>query len=120
MPKRNAKTAPPRTRAAKHKPAPDEKAPGSGAGLTGSIRSLAGQMFDLAGAAVDASLGVGGLLVRDPSQRKDLARAGRFLRGVRERGAQQEEYDEAGNHEGPAFRTRWKRTPRAHERPGRG
>ena len=53
--------------------------------LTGSIRSLAGQMMGIAGAAVDASLGVGGLLVRDPKQRKDLARAGSFLRGVRER-----------------------------------
>lgn len=55
------------------------------ASLTGSIRSLAGQVLDIAGAAVDASFGVGGLLVRDPSRRKELARAGRFLRGVRER-----------------------------------
>jgi hypothetical protein len=53
--------------------------------LTGSIRSLAGQMMGIAGAVADASLGVGGLLVRDPKQRKDLAKAGSFLRGVRER-----------------------------------
>jgi transcriptional regulator with XRE-family HTH domain len=53
--------------------------------LTGSIRSLAGQMMGIAGAAVDASLGVGGLLVRDPAQRRQLAKAGSFLRGVRER-----------------------------------
>jgi transcriptional regulator with XRE-family HTH domain len=70
-------------RSASRKPKPEPAAPM--AGLTGSIRSLAGQMFDLAGAAVDASLGVGGLLVRDPDQRKELARAGRFLRSVRER-----------------------------------
>jgi transcriptional regulator with XRE-family HTH domain len=57
----------------------------AGATLTGSIRSLAGQVMDLAGAAVDASLGVGGLLARDPTRRKDLARAGNFLRKVRER-----------------------------------
>jgi hypothetical protein len=55
------------------------------AALTGSIRSLAGQVLDLAGAAVDASFGVGGLVTRDPKRRKDLARAGHFLRGVRER-----------------------------------
>ena len=53
--------------------------------LTGSIRSFAGQVMDMAGAAVDASLGVGGLLLRDPTQRKALAGAGRFLRGMRER-----------------------------------
>jgi transcriptional regulator with XRE-family HTH domain len=79
---------------AKRKPAPARKAqPARSAtpimdgasSLTGSIRSLAGQMMGIAGAAVDASLGVGGLLVRDPKQRKDLARAGSFLRGVRER-----------------------------------
>ncbi len=52
--------------------------------LTGSIRNLAGQVIDIAGAAVDASLGVGGLLARDAIQRKDLARAGAFLRKVRE------------------------------------
>jgi len=54
-------------------------------GLTGSIRNLAGQMIDIAGAAVDASLGMGGLLARDASQRRDLARAGAFLRRVREK-----------------------------------
>jgi len=80
---------------AKRKPAPGRrKASAAGSAtpimdtassLTGSIRSLAGQMMGIAGAAVDASLGVGGLLVRDPKQRKDLARAGSFLRGVRER-----------------------------------
>jgi len=79
---------------AKRKPVPGRrKAPAGSAtpimdtasSLTGSIRSLAGQMMGIAGAAVDASLGVGGLLVRDPKQRKDLARAGSFLRGVRER-----------------------------------
>jgi transcriptional regulator with XRE-family HTH domain len=53
-------------------------------GFTGSIRSLAGQMMGLAGAAVDASLGVGGLLARDPKQRRELARTGSFLRRVRE------------------------------------
>jgi transcriptional regulator with XRE-family HTH domain len=52
--------------------------------LTGSIRTLAGQVIDIAGAAVDASFGVGGLLARDAIQRKDLARAGAFLRRVRE------------------------------------
>jgi transcriptional regulator with XRE-family HTH domain len=52
--------------------------------LTGSIRTLAGQVIDIAGAAVDASFGVGGLLARDAIQRKDLARAGAFLRKVRE------------------------------------
>src|SRR5258708_1764242 len=41
--------------------------------------------MDLAGAAVDASLGGGGLLARDPGQRKDLAHAGSFLRAVREK-----------------------------------
>ena len=66
------------------KPATPPEA-GTPASLSGSIRSLAGQMMDFAGAAVDASLGVGGLLVRDPGNRRDLARAGRFLRGVRER-----------------------------------
>jgi len=39
----------------------------------------------IAGAAMDASFGVGGLLTRDPKRRKDLAKAGSFLRGVRER-----------------------------------
>jgi hypothetical protein len=58
---------------------------GADSGLTGSIRSFAGQMMDLAGAAVDASLGVGGLLLRDPKQRQALAGAGRFLRNMRER-----------------------------------
>lgn len=53
-------------------------------GLTGSIRTLAGQMMDIAGAAVDTSLGVGGLLARDANARRNLARAGNFLRGVRE------------------------------------
>jgi transcriptional regulator with XRE-family HTH domain len=53
--------------------------------LTGSIRSLVGQMIDIAGAAADASLGVGGLIARDAGQRRDLARAGAFLRRVRER-----------------------------------
>ena len=52
--------------------------------LTGSIRSIAGQVMDIAGAAVDASLGVGGLLARDAVTRKDLARAGGFIRTVRE------------------------------------
>ena len=52
--------------------------------LTGSIRTLAGQMMDIAGAAVDTSLGVGGLLARDAGTRRKLARAGSFLRGVRE------------------------------------
>jgi transcriptional regulator with XRE-family HTH domain len=52
--------------------------------LTGSIRSLAGQVMDIAGAAVDASLGVSGLLARDPKRRRDLAKAGHFLRGIRE------------------------------------
>lgn len=52
--------------------------------LTGSLRNLAGQVIDIAGAAVDASLGVGGLLARDAIQRKDLAKAGAFLRRVRE------------------------------------
>jgi transcriptional regulator with XRE-family HTH domain len=52
--------------------------------LTGSIRSIAGQVMDLAGAAVDASLGVSGLLARDPKRRRDLAKAGNFLRGFRE------------------------------------
>ena len=55
------------------------------AALTGSIRSLAGQVMGIAGAAMDASFGVGGLLTRDPKRRKDLAKAGSFLRGVRER-----------------------------------
>jgi transcriptional regulator with XRE-family HTH domain len=79
---------------ARRKPAPARKekpaAPASpimdtASSLTGSIRSLAGQMMGIAGAAVDASLGVGGLLVRDPAQRRQLAKAGSFLRGVRER-----------------------------------
>jgi transcriptional regulator with XRE-family HTH domain len=55
------------------------------AGLTGSIRSLAGQMMDIAGAAMDASFGVRGLLARDPRERRELARAGSFLRTVREK-----------------------------------
>jgi transcriptional regulator with XRE-family HTH domain len=70
--------------APKSKP-PRAKAAESAAGISGSIRSFAGQVMDLAGAAVDASLGVGGLLARDPGQRKDLARAGGFLRAVREK-----------------------------------
>jgi len=79
---------------AKRKPAAARKTKSAGSAtpimdtatsLTGSIRSLAGQMMGIAGAAVDASIGVGGLLVRDPKQRKDLARAGSFLRSVRER-----------------------------------
>lgn len=41
-------------------------------------------MMDIAGAAVDTSLGVGGLLTRDAATRRNLARAGNFLRGVRE------------------------------------
>jgi transcriptional regulator with XRE-family HTH domain len=53
--------------------------------LAGSIRSLVGQMIDIAGAAADASLGVGGLMARDAGQRRDLARAGAFLRRVREK-----------------------------------
>ncbi len=57
---------------------------GAASSLTGSIRNLAGQVIDIAGAAVDASLGVGGLLARDAVKRKDLARAGAFLRKVRE------------------------------------
>lgn len=55
------------------------------AALTGSIRSLAGQVLDLAGAAMDASFGVGGLLTGDPQRRKDFLRAGHLLRKVRER-----------------------------------
>ena len=64
---------------------PVEAAVETATSLTGSIRSLAGQVIDLAGAAMDASLGVSGLLTRDPKRRKDLARAGNFLRNVRER-----------------------------------
>jgi transcriptional regulator with XRE-family HTH domain len=60
------------------------KAVEAASNLTGSIRNLAGQVIDIAGAAMDASLGVGGLLARDAVQRKDLARAGVFLRKVRE------------------------------------
>ena len=41
------------------------------------------------------------------------------LRRLGETGNQQEEQDERLHGE-PAFRSRWKRTPRAHERPGRG
>ena len=88
MVKKPAAAPAPRS-ASRRKPGASRKpvraATASGPTLTGSIRSLAGQMMDLAGAAVDASIGVGGLLVRDPMQRKDLARAGRFLRQVRER-----------------------------------
>lgn len=84
MTKKGASTTTSRKRA----PARKAQPPGAATpatSLTGSIRSLAGQMMGIAGAAVDASLGVGGLLARDPKQRKDLARAGSFLRGVRER-----------------------------------
>ena len=80
-------TEPAKRRVARKAPAPPpggKSAALPGATLTGSIRSFAGQMMDFAGAAVDASLGVGGLLLRDPKQRKVLAGAGRFLRGVRE------------------------------------
>ncbi len=85
MPKKAAQTAAKgaRSRAEKRRgavPAAVEAA----SSLTGSIRNLAGQVIDIAGAAVDASLGVGGLLARDAIQRKDLARAGAFLRKVRE------------------------------------
>lgn len=85
MPKKAAQTAArgARSRAEKRRgavPAAVEAA----STLTGSIRNLAGQVIDIAGAAVDASLGVGGLLARDAIQRKDLARAGTFLRKVRE------------------------------------
>jgi transcriptional regulator with XRE-family HTH domain len=84
MAKRSADSKATRTKKVSRKATPEDDATPS-AGLTGSIRSFAGQMMGLAGAAVDASLGVGGLLVRDPNQRKELARAGRFLRSVRER-----------------------------------
>jgi len=57
----------------------------SAAGVTGSIRSLAGQMMDIAGAAMDASFGVRGLLARDAKERRELARTGSFLRTVREK-----------------------------------
>jgi transcriptional regulator with XRE-family HTH domain len=85
MPKKAAKTTAKRGRSSTTKrigavPAAVDAA----SSLTGSIRNLAGQVIDIAGAAVDASLGVGGLLARDAIQRKDLARAGAFLRKVRE------------------------------------
>jgi transcriptional regulator with XRE-family HTH domain len=72
-------------RAAKHRAASAPAAVEAASSLTGSIRSLVGQMIDIAGAAADASLGVGGLIARDAGQRRDLARAGAFLRRVRER-----------------------------------
>ena len=85
MPKKLAKSAlkGERTRARKRTGAVPA-AVDAASSLTGSIRNLAGQVIDIAGAAVDASLGVGGLLARDAIQRKDLARAGAFLRKVRE------------------------------------
>jgi len=86
MAKKSVSTGGGRVRSAARKTARPAAAAAEAAGsLTGSIRSLAGQVMDLAGAAVDASLGVGGLLARDPKRRKDLAQAGSFLRGVRER-----------------------------------
>ena len=85
MPKKLAKSAPKgeKTRTRKRTGAVPA-AVDAASSLTGSIRNLAGQVIDIAGAAVDASLGVGGLLARDAIQRKDLARAGAFLRKVRE------------------------------------
>ena len=85
MPKKAATSAPRATkaRAGKRKGAVPA-AVVAASSLTGSIRNLAGQVIDIAGAAVDASLGVGGLLARDAIQRKDLAKAGAFLRKVRE------------------------------------
>ena len=86
MPKRAAPSARKggKTPTAKRAGAVPSSAVEAASSLTGSIRSLAGQVIDIAGAAVDASLGVGGLLARDATQRKDLARAGAFLRKVRE------------------------------------
>ncbi len=93
MPKTAAKR-PARTskRPARTPKRPSAKVPSAGpaameaaSSLTDSIRSLAGQVVDIANAAVDASLGVGGLLARDKGQRKELARAGTFLRKVREK-----------------------------------
>jgi len=89
MPKKSAGSPARPAKPAKRRPARSPRgvpaAVGAASGLTGSIRSLAGQVIDIAGAAVDASLGVGGLLARDAIQRKDLARAGAFLRKVREK-----------------------------------
>ena len=85
MPKKAAKSAPRTTKGIpRRNKGAVPAAVGAASSLTGSIRSLAGQVIDIAGAAVDASLGVGGLLARDAIQRKDLAKAGAFLRKVRE------------------------------------
>ena len=48
------------------------------------LRSMADQFFGLVGSAAELSLGVGNALVRRPSHRRALQKAGAFLRDARE------------------------------------
>ena len=61
---------------------PAEPAPVAGWPL--HVRSIAAQLLGLVGDAAELSLGVGNALVRRPSHRRALARAGAFLRDARE------------------------------------